>query len=303
MRFPLALIIALVAVTGADAQCVNGRCSIAPRSSYVSFASAPAPAAPYVWAYSDDKTEAYLYRGDVQVGGYNYVDRVYRRLTPEGWSEPTTPPVMIPADVRPAVGPEYSPVAGDNFGVDSTKIHPPGNGGSTYTHKGRPISRSEARELVAADPQIPDETGKLRVTVIGVPSDRAAYVAAYNAPAAADVRARTVLWEMAPDHWTVAEYGFVAAGKPTVYVQTIDADGRGGKVLHRQDTYVVGDKSIDAIRRAIKTYDSTKDLDLRVTASPAFNVDDFNAWLARNKHMLVGSIAVVGAAIYRRRHF
>lgn len=146
------------------------------------------------------------------------------------------------------------------FGVETDKL----TGGPTFQIRGKPASKGAALEAV--EKGLPDDKGKLRLTVIGSDADRARVTKDLAAGELAELRARTVLWSVPPDHWslhdnTTGQPMFAAAGKPTIYLQAAD-----GKVLHRQDDYQTGD--FEAIRRAAVGYDAKKDPDLRKQSAP-----------------------------------
>ncbi len=122
------------------------------------------------------------------------------------------------------------------------------------THKGE-VTRDEAIRLLGQQPRIPDEAGKLRLTVIGSDNARVAAYAAIN-----PVREKFVVKEYAADHWAVAASGFVVSGDPTVYVQTPT-----GKVLHRQG----GVQGLaEALRKVDPNYRPDTDPDLRKPPVP-----------------------------------
>lgn len=123
--------------------------------------------------------------------------------------------------------------------------------------------RESTGEISAPTDKIPDDSKKLRVTVIGSRDARRGVVDAVNAEP--NVASRVSLWSVEPDHWSLrdSETGepvFRTTGTPTVYVQAPD-----GKVLHRQDDPkgVVG-----AIRKTLKPYNPDLDPDVRKTVSP-----------------------------------
>ena len=98
--------------------------------------------------------------------------------------------------------------------------------------------------------EIPDDSKKLRVTLIGNKADRDR-VAAEVKQVEPD---KTLLWSVPADHFSLHDLQ-KKDGSPTVYVQAPD-----GKVLHRQDD---GRDAATAIRKAVKGYDPAKDPDLR----------------------------------------
>ena len=218
--------------------------------------------------------------GGQQVGSWNRIEGYYLPLVAAGQhGAKCTPPIAPPAQAIGAAGKPcpsgccsgdscpcqdgkrcsesgcpclFSPVSKEpNFGVFTDQIKP-----GRVTLNGREITRSDAFEAIEGK-NLPDFTGKQRVTVIGSQADRQRVLADLaRTPEAAKV----VLKDYAPDHWAVAQSGFKTTGSPTIYVQAAD-----GKVLHRQDDYKGGVAGVvKALRRADPAYDPSKDPDLRV---------------------------------------
>lgn len=121
-------------------------------------------------------------------------------------------------------------------------------------------SKLKIRNPVTSDIEIPDDSKKLRVTVIGGVATRAKAVEDIT-----DAKLDVVLWQCSKDHWSLADTetgkpAFKNDGSPTIYVQAPD-----GKVLHRQDD----DKGVvGAIRKASKDYKFENDPDLRKEVVP-----------------------------------
>lgn len=140
------------------------------------------------------------------------------------------------------------------------------------------VTRAEAFELLANN-GLPDDAKKARLTIIGSDADRKPVEDELAKPANADLRDKSILWSVRPDHWSVRNSGWVLTGKPSVYMQapkgsTIqvpvtvdgktkwqDAVAQGDEVLHRQDDFKPGD--FQAIRKAMPDYDPAKDPDRR----------------------------------------
>lgn len=208
--------------------------------------------ADYEWrSYSADPGRSYLFRHGVQVGGYDHEHAIYRgyHADTDTWGPPQTSPWN---ETDLAARSTRDP----NFGVDTDKL----NGhDESYRLNGTPISQAQARQALAGG-AIPDDAGRLRLTVIGA-ADLTARVAddLARSPALAEWKTRLVPQCYAPEHWSVARAGFVTTGKPTIYLQAPD-----GKVLHRQDDYDDGPEGLArALRRADPSYDARKDPDLR----------------------------------------
>lgn len=142
-----------------------------------------------------------------------------------------------------------------NYGVEMDKL---ARGQERYVLNGRLATSADAREALAGG-SVPDDKGRLRLTVIGDPAARKRVVGDLaTAPELAEFRERFVVQDYAPDHWAVSRTGFFAGGAPTVYVQ-----GPDGRVLHRQDDYRGPADLAGALRRADPAYDRERDPDLR----------------------------------------
>lgn len=144
-----------------------------------------------------------------------------------------------------------------NFGIDRTQLQP---ARERLTVGGREITQAEAKKLLETG-GLTDDSGKLRLTIIGSETDRQRVVDDLKGPLA-DLAGRFLVQSYPPDHWAVARAGFYTAGRPTIYVQT-----PSGQVLHRQDDYADGAaglrRALEAIRQPHPNYDPSKDRDLR----------------------------------------
>lgn len=204
-----------------------------------------------VWKqFACDPGRSYLFRDGVQAAGYDHEQRIYRAYDARTgvWGSPEPPPWENTSAARAAPA---------NFGVDLDKLN--GEPAECYRINGKPASRDRAFQALA-DQRLPDDAGRLRLTIIG-PDDLTTRVSddLKSAKALADWRDRLAVQAYAPDHWAVARTGFVTSGQPTIYVQTPD-----GQVLHRQDDYADGPEGLArALRRADPRYDARKDPDLR----------------------------------------
>ena len=149
-----------------------------------------------------------------------------------------------------------------NFGVDVDKLACKDGEpcpAPTYKINGHDVDRKTAmKAIVGAD--VPDDTEKLRLTVIGSEAERKKVLADLDSsPQLVGVKERVLIQAYPPDHWAVTGAGFSAGGKPTIYVQA-----PSGKVLHRQDDYADGASGLaTAIRKADPNYDPKKDPDTR----------------------------------------
>ncbi|MGE3805706.1 MAG: hypothetical protein AB7K24_13600 [Gemmataceae bacterium] len=261
------LLVLLVNVTAfARAQCSNGRCSV-PRDR---------PAV-YRWLpHAEDAGYLGLFRNGVQIGGFNTRTRVYRSYDAlnDAWGPPERPPWQKDCNCSPLctcgdqcrcaeAGPcnEGCPCAGarieqiPNYGVDLSKLN--GNR-ELITLDGQPVSKQQAYEILERG-QLIDDSGKLRLTVIGSDAERRQVLDDLGRAPLSQWHEDLLVQDYPASHWAVAKSGFVTAGTPTIYLQAPD-----GKVLHRQDDYADGAEGLaTALRRAHPDYDPQKDFDLR----------------------------------------
>lgn len=239
------------------------------------FSSAPA----YEWHTPAHSPQwRYLFCNGVHVGGLDTRDGVYLPFDGTRWGKPATPPVPPPSvALNPALQGGIP-----NYGVDYAKINP----GEHYRVNGRPVS-GPAAAFAGADPKLPCDADKLRLTAIGTEQDCKAVKDDYEKhPALAQARQTTLLQCYRPDARMIAGLGFVTTGRPTIYLQKPD-----GTVLHRQDDYVGGaDKLAEAIRKADANYDARRDPNLTRPFSPAA----YPEWI------WYAAIAVIAFAFIRR---
>ncbi|GAB6185697.1 hypothetical protein [Thermopirellula anaerolimosa] len=144
-----------------------------------------------------------------------------------------------------------------NFGIDRAGLD---GSAERITLGGRQITRAEAAQILQAG-SLTDDSGKLRLTVIGTESDRRRVLDDLKG-SLSDIANQCLVQDYPPDHWAVAGAGFYTAGKPTIYVQAPD-----GKVLHRQDDYADGAEgfrqAFERLRKPDPDYRPDKDRDLR----------------------------------------
>lgn len=203
---------------------------------------APAAGPTYTWWPTNDGHWG-LFQGAQQVGWLNAEDgRYYPLLATGTWGGTGEPPVDRP-------GPEGTVTP---TGVIRKRI----DKGRTLIN-GKAVSTAEALRVLGAE--LPDDAGKLRLTVIGADEVRKAVLNDLQAsPALAPYKAQIVVQDYAPGAWPLAA-GFESTGSPSIYVQD-----PSGKVLHRQADYADGpDGLATALRKLDPNYDSKKDPDRR----------------------------------------
>jgi hypothetical protein len=168
-----------------------------------------------------------------------------------------------------------------NFGIDPDWTP----NGEKFTINGVPITKEQAKRLLTV-PTLEDDSGKLRLTVIGSKDERRRVLEDLGREPLNRFGPSFVVQAYDPADWAVANYGFVTTGKPTIYVQE-----PSGKVLHRQDDYADGAvglcKALEAIRKPDPNYDRTKDPDLRIGP-------------ARTKWLLIGAAVLVVLLLMKR---
>lgn len=183
-----------------------------------------------------------------QVGLYSYKDRKFWPRKDGKWGDPCDPPIAIPPQ----------PLAA-NYGVDTDKM----DGKRKYYRQGNEVTREQAYGAF----DLPNDSGKLRVTVIGDGREQVVKDLGDH-PALAVYKGQYLLQAYAPDHWAVKDAGFVTSGKPTIYIQKPD-----GKVLHRQDTYSA-ESLADALRKVQPNYQPAKDPNVNNPLQPLSGITD-----------------------------
>lgn len=160
---------------------------------------------------------------------------------------------------QPSPGPTKDATDDDakfNFGVDWSKIGP-----HSIEYNGRKITCDTALERIGG--QIPNDANKFRMVCIGSKAECDAVKSAWAA-VEQSLRDQVSPWYVAPDHWSLkdtvsGELRYKVDGHPTIYLLAAD-----GKSIHRQDGFT-GAQDFEAIRKGVKGYDPTKDVDLRKT--------------------------------------
>lgn len=280
----------------------------------------------YRWVKGLDQGQVHLYSGARQVGTYRYDDGNYYPYDGSRWSAPSDFPeaAPLPPGVRVNSGCDCPTCKGKcsckKKGVccgdpackccNVEEIGPSkpdfGNlwspdGEERFTFNGLRVPKELGLDLIQNG--IPDDRGKLRVTVICKSAEACKRLAAdvRTHPALISFKDRIAflsydLSNGSAGNFAVKDFGFQASGEPTIYVQAPaglalldrkgkpmlvkDSDGRviqrltlGGEVLHRQDDYSDGPEGLakalaGAIRRVDPNYQPVKDPDLRKPEPP-----------------------------------
>jgi hypothetical protein len=206
--------------------------------------ASPAAAADHRWQETGPPRQWALYRAGRQVGTW-LGDKYYPfDAAARSWGAATDPPVPPPA--------------ADHFGVEADQLKADA---TRYTVNGRPATRDQVEQAVRQG--VPDDAGKLRLTVIGPDAERKRVLDDWAAhPALQGCRESVLARDYPPDHWAVARAGFAGGGRPTIYLQAAD-----GRVLHRQDEYRGPEQLAEAIRKARPDYDPARDPDATARAT------------------------------------
>ena len=174
-----------------------------------------------------------------------------------GRAAPPSGPGAAPASKPEGQLPVVEQDGVQNFGIDRSGLS---GSAERITLGGREITRSEAAHILQAG-SLADDSGKLRLTVIGTEADRRRVLDDLKGPLT-DITGQCLVQDYPPDHWAVARAGFHTAGKPTIYVQAPD-----GNVLHRQDDYADGAEgfrqAFERLRKPDPNYRPDKDRDQR----------------------------------------
>ena len=217
----------------------------------------------------------YLYRGNVQVAGYDPEAQIYRTYDAQtgAWGAPQTAPwaPALPAKARPgcicpdcretgqcadgcacSMKAKSEALIEQNFGVDRDKI----TGHNKYTINGREVAQELALEAVTGKQDaLTDDSTKLRLTVIGSDVERKQVLNDVQTnPVLSPLKDTLLVQDYAPTEWETRP-GFANGGHPTIYLQAPD-----GKVLYHRDDYQQGPEGIaGAVRKADPKYDPAKD--------------------------------------------
>jgi hypothetical protein len=156
--------------------------------------------------------------------------------------------------------------------------------------------KKEPREqrFVEGSDKVPDDAGKLRLTVIGPKAERERVLRDFESHVGLrGMRDKLSITDYEPDHFLVKGKGYVTSGRPTIYLLDVR-----GTVLHRQDDYRGPDALYQALRKADPKYDPKSDPDLN-SSLPSFprGLGDLAVWARENWLLSVGALVVLALAI------
>jgi hypothetical protein len=258
MRILLFLFLWLAVTSAASAQWGPGGCApagpVGPTLPTWTLPQLPPSEPVYRWQLKPDGWYQ-LWRDGIQLGCWK-ADAGYVPLWVDGSWGPAGPPPVAPPQ---APEPPASSIE-QNFGVDLDKL---GHDECKYKINGKPACRDEVVKALK-NGHLDDDSKKPRLVIIGPGALRHQVLS--DLKSSAELKSLTgnfVIQDYPPDHWHVAQAGFVTTGQPSIYLQLPQSDGKG-KVLHHQDDYQGGAPALaTAIRRADATYNPRNDPDLR----------------------------------------
>jgi hypothetical protein len=214
-----------------------------------------------------DANRIYLFKDGRQIGGYDYAEDYYREYdsVTDTWGPPGKPPVEPPA------------LTVQNFGVRSDLLPRLGQGEECYRVNGRRVDSRTAFQTLAQGGTLADDSGKLRLTVVG--SESACRQVAQDldqSPALAGFKDNLLIQCYRPDDWAIEPFKLKDLPATEFYlcIQRPPAlDGRG-EALHAQTSYR-GPEALavalqEALRKADPKYQPDKTPDLtKPPAAPA----------------------------------
>lgn len=202
---------------------------------------------------ADDQGKFYLYKADVQIGGWDDEAKQWRSFDSGKWSAPATPPWEV---------------AVKNFGVATERLR----SDNTYSYCGKKVDWKSI-QAIFGDDRLEDDSKKLRLTVIGGKEECDRVLTDLKThPKLSEFSNRFAVQSYRPGTWPTEVYR--DAGKGPFYLSVqLPADSRGrGKELHSQKAYDGPDSLAialaEAVRRADPNYDPSKTPDLRKPPAP-----------------------------------
>jgi hypothetical protein len=241
-------------------------------------AGQPCPVGPevapqYYWHWQpSDPQRYYLYKNNLQIGGYDVIDDYYRPFDDAAntWGPKGKPPIDPPAKKPVYIHQTKADPSDDqndqglveNHGIDYSKFPH----GEECRINGQKVSKSHALRVIEAlgDPTLPDDSQKLKLTIFGS-KDEQDKVLADLATDNNLTKLRDTFTTQAypPNHWVITQRGFKIGTTPTIYVERAD-----GMVTHRQEGYAGPGALAQAIKKSDPNYDPAKDPDLSKPPKP-----------------------------------
>jgi hypothetical protein len=131
-----------------------------------------------------------------------------------------------------------------------------------YTIDGQEVSRKDA-ERALIENEVPDDSGKIRLVLIGTDTERAKVLEDFQKPRLKALSEKLVINAYPSDHPLVRDRGYQTGGSPSIYVMQSD-----GKVLGRNKDgkYYGAEWLACAIEQ--KPYDPSQDPDLTPQPAP-----------------------------------
>jgi hypothetical protein len=217
------------------------------------------PETPAIWtprqlawvSYPGNPGQVFLHRDGAQVGGYDYADQIWRDYLGDGkWSATKMPPLPIPAKADVLAGRTLTVADHGCWHVAAAEPR--------YWVDGLEVDRAAALESMQCpncpqprpgprpkpsptpnpspdSPVLPDDAGKLRLTIVG---DAAGQVAAdlESSPALAGWKARLVIQSYRENDPMLVSLGLPATGFH-ILVQLPPAGGFAGRVVANWTSY------------------------------------------------------------------
>jgi hypothetical protein len=239
----------------------------------------------YKWVPVPNVTQYALYKGNEQIGNYDYERKLYCPFRGNSeWGEPTEPPTPPPATPTPEkkvdLGTKKAEMPGstiDENGVQNFGVMPDPKHGDDPEPKYQVNGKEATKDQViqAFEGQATDQSTKLRLTVIGPRQARQVVLEDLkHTPNLQSVVSNFLLKDYDPSDWEVARSGFYTKGSPTIYVQA-----PSGKVLHRQDTYNGAEELAGVLRKANEQYKPEADPNLSKAAVLGLFGIPLEAWI------------------------
>lgn len=181
-----------------------------------------------------------------------------------------------------------------NFGIMDNRLRT-----NRYSISGRDVGAAEALDaLGGSGGNVPDDSGLLRITIIGNEAARKAVLRDFDqSPELAYWKGKVMINTYEPSNWRIKDGGFKVPSdpaKPVIYFQKPD-----GKVLWRQDNYEGGALALaNALRDADPLYDPNKDPQPNKPKplAPDASGTSFNAWW-----LIIPAVVVVLFLLWRKR--